>query len=409
MVDRVAGVFRARWGPWREREPPTVRVSDKLGTTEPLSCVLVAHPEQGRSFGVQELLTTFTEAVCSSVPEQRTTMDSIEAGQLATAELRAVLEELGVRVLGPSDERAADLVLPGPVFIDVKVASRPTISRLERLGLQQPTETVPVLVADQLDPGVRKALKDAGWGWLDRSGHLRLLAGSVQIDRPIPSLIGPDPSPPDPLGRPTGLAVAIELLGRIGPRVSVRQLAAAARVSVAATHLTLSELEQLGLLNQGQPRHPDLFWSVADRWRVRWFPLARGPLPGIPEPTRELLRMTFDDFSAPGWAEVGDRVAQAYGARVAADGPPRLYLPDRRALTWALRTWGEAADERSASSFLAVPPTTTATGHRSEIGSEWPAARPIVVALDLAADGSPRSREILDDWENMPSELERVW
>lgn len=324
-------------------------------------------------------------------------------------ELKAVLQELGVSVDEPARGQAADLVLPGPVLLEVKAASRPTISRLERLGLRRPSNSVRVLVADQLDPGVRKTLKDAGWGWLDRSGHLRLLAGGVQIDRSIPSLIGPDPSPPDPLGRPTGLAVAIELLTRVGSRVSVRELAAAAGVSVAATHLTLSELTEIGLLSRGQPRHPELFWSVADRWRLRWFPLARAPLPGVPKPTRELLRMRFGDLGAPGWAEIGDRVAQAYGARVAAEGPAKLYVPDRRALTWALRTWGEAGDERSASSLLAVPPTTSATSNRSEIGSEWPAARPIVVALDLAADGSPRSREILHDWKNLPTELERVW
>lgn len=337
-------------------------------------------------------------------------MGETESGQLAAVELRAVLDELGVPVEQLTEgDSAADFMLPGPLPLEVKAASRPTISRLERLGLNEPSTSVRVLVADQLDPGVRKALKDAGWGWLDRSGHLRISAGAVQIDRPIPSLVGPEIGPPDPLGRPTGLAVAVELLERAGSHVSMRELATAAGVSVAATHLTVSELTQLGLLSQGRPRFPELFWAVADRWRLRWFPLSRGPLPGIPEPTRELLRMRFDELSAPGWAEVGDRVAQAYGMRVAAEGAPKFYLPDRRALTWALRTWGEATDERDASSRLAVPPTPSATRRRSEIGSEWPAARPIIVALDMAADGSPRSREILHDWSKLPTELQRVW
>jgi hypothetical protein len=325
--------------------------------------------------------------------------------------LAAVLEELGVhsRLLTPNDARGADLRIPGPVFLDVKTASRPTISRLERLvGEPAREDAVRVLVADQLDPGVRKALKDAGWGWLDRTGHIRIMAGPVQIDRAIPGLLGPDPSRPDPLGRPTGLAAALELLSSEEPR-SVRALARASGVSVAAAHSTLTELETVGLLSEGRPRHPDLFWAVADRWQIRWFALAREPATDIPPPTQALLRMRLDDVDLPGWAEVGDRAAQAFGARVAAESAPRLYVPDRRALTWALRTWGEATEAHAASSSIAVPPTTRATTQRSKVDDGWPCARPLVVALTLASDGSARSREILAGWDRLPGGLQRVW
>jgi hypothetical protein len=204
-----------------------------------------------------------------------------------------------------------------------------------------------------VDPGLRLELEAAGWGWLDRSGHLRLVRGGLQIDRRLSNLIGPDTAPIDPLARPTGLAVAVCLLEGSGTD-SVRGLATAAGVSTGAAHSGLTELATLGLLEEGQRRDPDLFWAVAARWSTRWYALRNGPGSDIPVSVQGLLRFGLDDDSAPGWAELGDRVAQAYGARVAGEGPPKIYLPDQRALTWALRTW--------AMTIEADPP-----GHRGPI------------------------------------------
>ncbi len=266
----------------------------------------------------------------------------------------------------------------------------------------------PVLVADQIDPGLKRELEAAGWGWLDRSGHLRLVRGGLQVDRRIPSLVGPETGPIDPLARPTGLAVALCLLEGLRTG-SVRGLAAAAGVSTGAAHSALTELTALGLVEDGRRRDPDLFWAVASRWSVRWYALGTGPGPGIPAAVQRLLRFGFGDAGEPGWAEVGDRIAQAYGARVAGEGPPRFYLPDQRALTWALRTWEPALDERAATALLAVPPTRSATLRRVELGHDFPAARPILVALDLAADDSPRSREVLEHWNDTRGMQPRVW
>lgn len=336
----------------------------------------------------------------------------------AVAEVAAVLEELGVQVritddpAVPGDLVLPDgrLVLPDGRYVDVEVSSRPTVDRVNNLRAKgRPTaDSVVILVADQIDPGVRKALKDAGWGWLDRSGHLRLMAAPVHIDTRIPSLLGPDPSPPTPFSRPTALAVALELLNRdeVG---TTRDLADAADVSVATAHATITDLTDLGLIEDSGPRHRELFWALADHWRVRWFPLERGPLPGIPGSTRLLLRFGFDDLDGPGWAEVGDRAAQAFGARIASEGPARLYVPSRRALAWALRTWGQAMDPRHASSLLAVPPSPAATRRRVESSWEWPFANPMVVALTLASDEDPRSREVLEHWSTLPAGVRRVW
>lgn len=329
----------------------------------------------------------------------------------AVAELVAVLDELGIEAtpVGPSQDAGADLLVGG-LRVAVKAASRPTLGQLRRLGVgDAPSDVVPVLVVDQLDSQARMLLHEAGWGWLDRaSGHLRLMAGPVQIDRRVPDLGGPTTTLPDPLSRPTGLAVALELLIS-DERRSIRRLASAAQVSVASAHDAVTGLEQLHLVADGRPHDQRLFWAVAERWRVRWFPLARGPLPDVSDPVRALMRMGLEDPEAEGWAEVGDAAAQAYGARVATTFAPQLYVPDQRALTWALRTWGQTSDDRLATTFLAVPPTPRAVRDRRESRSEWPLAHPVVVALSLAADGDRRSRDVLDGWTELPQGVTRVW
>lgn len=346
--------------------------------------------------------------------------------QLAAAELAAVLEELGIDFELPSGPSTPDLVLASGVAVEVKATTRPTLTQLrdwEEAGL--PHGTYVVIVADRIDPTTRQALEEAGYGWLDRRGYLRLLTGSVQIDRAIPSLAGPDPSIRSPLTRPTTLAVALALLEE-EDSVPMRELASRASVSVGATHAAIEALESEGLLVDGRRRDPELFWAVAAQWRTRWFGLSRGPFPDIPEPTRRLLRMGFFDAEAPGWAQVGDEAARAYGARVVGDEPPRLYVPDQRALTWALRSWGEAGSEGSARAFLAVAPARNAVAPRvdphsppSSVGGqtihvrptnrEWLLARPIVAALQLASEGGPRSREILETWDPSTVGFNRVW
>lgn len=335
-------------------------------------------------------------------------MNASEAEEVAVAELAAVLAELGLEVEASAGSDGADLMLPGPVMLDVTTSSRPSLAWLRRrLRVQRDSSVLPVLVADHVDPGLRMELEAAGWGWLDRSGHLRLVRGGLQVDRRLSSLIGPDTAPIDPLARPTGLAVAICLLEG-SETDSVRGLASAAGVSTGAAHSALTELTTLGLVEDGRRRDPDLFWAVAARLSTRWYALGSGPGPDIPASVQRLLRFGLDDVTAPGWAEVGDRVAQTYGARVAGEGPPRFYLPDQRALTWALRTWEPARDARAATAWLTVPPTKAAASGRMDVGNDFLAARPTVVALDLAADGSPRSREVLEDWAGSGRQP-RVW
>lgn len=332
----------------------------------------------------------------------------MSAPGVAEAELAAVLTELGLQptlIDGPD----VDMVLPGGIEIQVKASARPSLAWLRRAATGLDERALHVLVADRVDPGLREQLQQSGWGWLDRSGHIRLVRGPLQIERDIPSLLGPDVTPMDPLDRPSGLAVALCLL-ETETGGSVRATAQRAGVSVGAAHRALQGLRSLGLIDSGGRRDPELFWAVAARWRTRWHALATGPNPGMAQPVQRLLRMGFDDPDAPGWAVAGDAAAQAFGARVASEGPLRLYVTDQRALTWALRTWDASTDDRDATALLAVPPTPSAVAPRVDLlTSEFMYARPVVVALDLASDGSSRSRAVLEGWDPTGGGAARVW
>lgn len=337
--------------------------------------------------------------------------------EVAVAELQAVLDELGITAdVVPDSETGADLVLPGPLFVEVKEASRPTQGQLRRWGLRSEVgattadmDRIVVLVADRVDPELRAALEGGAWGWLERAGHLRLVAGRFHVDRQIPSLLPPSVQSPEPLRRESGLAVAIELLSlRVDSAdpagdVTVRQVARAAAVSVGSAHKALAELTELALLDEdGRPRS-SLFWAVAQTWSERWFPLREEPGPQVSETLRRLLRFRLDELDAPGWAEAGDGAAAAAGAPIAAEGPIRLLVPDQRALTWALRTFGEPVEDRSARAYVAVPPTIAAVRRRTP-RSPWPSVRDVVLAVELASSG-PRGREALAQWRGGPRGL----
>jgi DNA-binding transcriptional ArsR family regulator len=335
----------------------------------------------------------------------------------AAAEFAAVLNTLGMRAEvgdGPDDP---DLLLLGEITLEVRGASRPTLEQIERLIAMASPSSGHAVVADRLGSSQRRLLVQAGWGWLDRSGHVRLREGGIAVDREIESLLGPDPTPPDPLGRPSGLAVALTLLREPSRVFTVREIARSVDLSAGAVSTALSELEENGLLHRGRrPRVPDLFWEVAARWRVRWFGLADRPRPSIDQSVGDLMQFGFDDVRAPGWAATGDLAAQVYGMRIVATGEaPRIYVPSQRALTWAVRTWGEAHTSSVGATHVGVPPTTEATRGRVDHPSlsdavGWPLASPLVVALTMASDPDPRSREVLATWDPAPElEVTRVW
>ena len=69
-----------------------------------------------------------------------------------------------------------------------------------------------VVVTDRIGQEARRALQDAGWGWLDRRGTLHLEGSGIFIHADVPPSVN-RPGPREPLRTPAGLAVACALLG----------------------------------------------------------------------------------------------------------------------------------------------------------------------------------------------------
>lgn len=319
----------------------------------------------------------------------------VDADEADILELLAVLEDIDLiatRVHGSActiavDDAVADVLKPAAGDeLDVP------------LEFDAPT----VVVADRLSEELRRQLWAAGAGWYDRSGHLRLRLAGVIVDRDVKAVPTVRPGVVDPLGRDVGRAVALELLASRQLQ-SVRQVAELSQVSVGAAHRVLSELRELGLVEGLRARVPSLFWQLAQRWRPSWIPLAGGPVSEVGDHAVRMLELNWDQeqLDGAGWALAGDRAAALHGAPLASGAAEQFFVPSRRALSWAVRTWGRDQTSRPDAALIALAPTANAVLHRRLMAGNptpWPVVRPIVAALGLAADGSPRSREILDGW-----------
>jgi len=340
----------------------------------------------------------------------------------AIADLIDALASVGVDALtGHADD--ADLVVRladgATLLVDVKPLVAPSPREVASLAARHRPAHYPVLVADRLVPASRRELNEAGWGWLDRRGHLRLRSGSLIVDTEVPGVeTSADRSRPV-LETDVGLDVACALLAFAEPehRLSVRQAVGITGRSLAAVHAALTGLRAAGLADGlGSPVIPDLFWEVSPRWRPRRAPLGGRPQPGDAARTHQ-LGLGFDDVEdTEGWAVCDTVAANAYGAAAVVGGayPPDFYVPSERTVRVARQLYGEAAyDTRQAT--VAVPPVAWACRRRVDTTrlerdhpwAEWPAVHPVFAALDLAVDPS-RGREILDGW-SPPEPFRRVW
>jgi hypothetical protein len=309
----------------------------------------------------------------------------------------------------------------GRLDVDVKALGSPAPADVERLVRPGPSPgRVSVLVADRIVPRVREQLSNGGWGWLDRRGHLYLATEGLLVDTDVPPLIeGSDRRRPT-LDTDVGLDVAVALLAQPDVRLSVRQLVTFADRSLGAVHHAIRGLRDEGLLGvDGRPLTPELFGEVAARWRPR-----RVALGGVPDPEDDRrsgqLGLGTDQSaieSAIGWAVTDTLAANAYGAAAVVRGghPPDFYVPDERTLRVARQLFGDAVTPERRKATVGLPPVSWVCQRRVDLGrlgvsgrkAPWPAAHPVVVALDLSVD-TARGREILEEWAP-PEPFERVW
>jgi len=178
------------------------------------------------------------------------------------ADLVRVLGDLGLEA-GAGRDGQADLVLRladgADLSVEVKALVAPSPTEVASLVVRHGPGRHPVLVADRLVAASRQKLNEAGWGWRDRRGHLRLRYAGLIIDTEIPGFdTGADRARPV-LETDVGLDVACALLAHPDERLSVRRTVTITGRSLGAVHAAMSGLRQAGLTDSsGTPVRPSL-------------------------------------------------------------------------------------------------------------------------------------------------------
>ena len=208
-----------------------------------------------------------------------------------------------------------------------------------------------------------------------------------------------------PIRGRAGISYAAALLLAPEHPPSFRAIAREIGMSPTAISNAAKLLEAHGLVVDGRPSLPDLFWALADVWR----PVKVAFVKERPDPTSQQLTYELDQLDAPGWAAGGDRAALELGAPLfATDDRPLFWVPTQTEMRRAQRTLGNTERENS-KAIVAVAPTPLVCTRRLPTTKglkPWPLAHPLFLALDLARDPG-RGHEILEQWK--PEGIARVW
>jgi hypothetical protein len=304
-------------------------------------------------------------------------------------ELQAALATLDIQAEADGGTLIVDGIALNP---RIEQRAHPTPAALAAMAETQPIRLPAIVVADRISDAGRETLREAGWGWLDRRGHLRIWAHGVRVET---SFAGSDSSPRT--GNPwttVGLEVALAALVDPTNTVTARRVAAVIGRSVGATHELIARFADNGLIGPRThlPLLPELFWETSAHWPDDgWTPL---PI-SITE-----LAATLETVDL---VRVDERAATLGGARIPAVGdlPARCYISSPQLLR---RAQALADHDQPARCWVRPPPTRwlpEMPDPPSDPVHAWRPAHPIVSALRLAADAS-RGREIVESWGIVP-------
>ncbi|MGH9025730.1 MAG: hypothetical protein ACRDWD_06380 [Acidimicrobiia bacterium] len=176
-----------------------------------------------------------------------------DAAQRAEEAVRAVLPR-SVKIGRPS--HGADLIVGG-VPLEIKWAGQGWLRDVRPLlALRRRPD---VVVARQMSPGARKALSEAGIGWVDETGAAEIATGQIVVSR---SGRPPKAAPAPERWTPAVQAVAEALL--CGVRGTVAAVQEATQLSAGSCTNALKMLTRLGLLTADAARGRDSARRVAD-------------------------------------------------------------------------------------------------------------------------------------------------
>lgn len=318
---------------------------------------------------------------------------------------------VGLDVAAGQEKADVQIALPDGRLLPaaLKAVSLPTAETIRALLAQLNEGELPIVIADQIAERFRAELNDAGIGWFDRRGHLRLVADGLFVDADVPPQLRGElrkGSRRQPINGRSGLAAAAALLLEPDHPIGLSELARVADLNPSSITRAMAALVDAHLAERRARGHyralvPELFWALAEVWprdavSIRWN--------GSPD-VRE-LHSTHAVVDAPGWAEAGVPGAIAWGAPLVAtaDYPRHWYVPDARDIRRlaTLHAGGTGAEWH-----LSADPIGLITTRRfGDATSGWPRAHPLFCALDLTV--AARDREALEQW-TPPPEFTRVW
>jgi hypothetical protein len=308
----------------------------------------------------------------------------------ALAEVGDALSSLGITALIDGDVLTVDGHRLVPQIVE---RAHPTPADLRELVSAGPGHQPAIVVADRISDVGRDVLRAAGWGWLDRRGHLRVWLPGVRVESLLPDH-GPDRPTTGNVWTTVGLEIALAAMCRPDEPVTARHTAAVIGRSVGATHELIGRFVERGLIGSRThlPLMPELFWETAGRWPDDgWLALPVG-LDGL------AAKLGADEL-----VRVDERAATLGGAHITAAGnlPARCYVPTKAAFRRArglidreqpTRTWVRQSPVHWLPELEGLPP---------DDDHPWRIAHPLVCALRLAADPS-RGREIVESWGIVP-------
>jgi hypothetical protein len=345
----------------------------------------------------------------------RTTKADLGA-QAEDAFLRAVAS-LGHRAGEAPRDAGRDLTVTVDgieVHVELKAASVITPEAVARLvtGVDKRRTTIAhVAVGDLVTGPAQEALRNAGWGWLDRRGHLVLRRKGVHIDADVPPDERTTAEPRTTISGVAAISWAAALLLSPDDPPSMREVARRVSISHSAIVAASKRLRAASLIrSDGQPLVPELFWTLAEEWHTNPVPLAQEPPAGDASSYRALDVNLVGD--GPGWALAGTVGAVVWGAPMAIGSsyPPDFYVPSPAVLRQATLRLGQAIrfEDRACTVAVAPSPLVCAVRYDRESSEwgHWRFAHGLFAALDLAQDRA-RGAEVLADWN--PEDFPRVW
>lgn len=341
-----------------------------------------------------------------------------DLGAQAAMAVRRALSSLGHIVAEPPADAGWDLIatvdgIEMPIALKAASVITPeAVARMVASVDKRRKSVARVAVGDLITGPAQQALRDAGWGWLDRRGHLVLRTKGVHIDADVPADLRPSSgTAPKRISGTAAISWAASLLLAPEDPPSMREVARRVSLSHSAIVAASKRLKAASLIrSDGRPLVPELFWALAEEWHPNVVALAQLPPVGDAS-TYGALGVNLEG-DGPGWAVAGTVGAVAWGAPVVIGSgyPPDFYVPSAVELRQATLRLGEAPRYEERACTVAVAPTSLVCAHRVDrLSSEWGHwrfAHGLFAALGLAQDRA-RGAEILEDWN--PKDFTRVW